>query len=163
MNMRDKIRTLADVFVDEIINVIAAEMTTALESRVIPPRAKRTMGAAQRTTRAVRGRAKGAKRDPKALAALTETLEAAIRANPGVGIERIGVATGIATKELALPVKKLLADGRIKTKGQRRATKYFPAGSKSAPSKKRKAPKKPRSASKKKAPKKTSKKTPKKK
>jgi hypothetical protein len=32
----------------------------------------------------------------------------------------------VSTRELNLPVKKLLATKAIKTKGQKRATQYFP-------------------------------------
>jgi hypothetical protein len=71
-------------------------------------------------------RPKGAKRDPKALAALTEKLGAFIKKTPGQRIEQIGKAMGTATKELALPVKKLLLAKKISTKGQKRATTYFP-------------------------------------
>lgn len=69
---------------------------------------------------------KGAKRDPGELEALTEKLAAYIKKNPGQRIEHIGKAIGASTKDLALPVKKLLAAKRVSTKGQRRATAYFP-------------------------------------
>jgi predicted transcriptional regulator len=60
------------------------------------------------------------------LEALTEKLGAFIKKNPGQRIEQIGKALGTPTKELALPVKKLLAAKRIATRGQKRSTKYFP-------------------------------------
>lgn len=71
-------------------------------------------------------RAKGAKRTPEELEALTKTLLAAIKKAPGSRIEEIGKTLGVATKELALPVAKLFDAKAIKTTGQRRATKYFP-------------------------------------
>ena len=37
----------------------------------------------------------------------------------------IGKTMNVATKELALPVQKLWAAKAIRTKGQKRATKYF--------------------------------------
>lgn len=70
-------------------------------------------------------RAKGAKRDPKMLQALTDRLGDFIKKNPGQRIEQIGKALGTPTKDLALPVKKLLAGKKISTKGQKRATTYF--------------------------------------
>ena len=42
-------------------------------------------------------------------------------------MEAIGKALGTPTKELNLPVKKLLSAKRIRTKGEKRATEYFPA------------------------------------
>jgi hypothetical protein len=72
------------------------------------------------------GLAKGQKRDPKVIEATTEKLLAHIRKNPGERIEPIGKALGIATKDLTLPVRKLIESKRVKTRGQRRATTYFP-------------------------------------
>jgi hypothetical protein len=82
---------------------------------------------ATRTAPIVRGRnrRKGEKRSSNELASLTSRLREYIAKNPGNGIEQIGKAIGSPTKELALPVKKLLADKAIRTRGQKRATKYF--------------------------------------
>ena len=71
-------------------------------------------------------RPKGAKRDPRVLEALTEKLGAFIKKNPGQRIEEIGKALGTRTKDLVLPVKKLIAAKKVSTKGEKRATKYFP-------------------------------------
>lgn len=71
-------------------------------------------------------RAKGEKRDPAVLEKLTEELASAIKAKPGLRIEQIAKTLGTSTKELALPAKKLIAAKKIKTRGERRATKYFP-------------------------------------
>jgi hypothetical protein len=77
--------------------------------------------------RAPRGR-KGQKRDPALLEALTEKLGSFIAKNPGQRIEQIGQSLGVATKDLALPVKKLILAKRVSTKGQKRATTYFAGG-----------------------------------
>ena len=42
-------------------------------------------------------------------------------------MEALGKALGVATKDLTIPVKKLLASKRIRTHGEKRATEYFPA------------------------------------
>jgi len=72
-------------------------------------------------------RAKGEKRSPQALTQLVGRLHSEIKAKPGLRMEQIANALGSSTKDLALPAKKLLAEKKIKTKGERRATKYFPA------------------------------------
>lgn len=68
----------------------------------------------------------GAKRDPAALAKLTDDLSFYIEKNPGKRIEEIAEVMGESTKDLALPIQKLLAAKRIKRTGTRRATRYFP-------------------------------------
>lgn len=71
-------------------------------------------------------KAKGEKRSPADLAALVDSVYTAIRATPGMGVEQIGKALAKPTKELGLPIKKLIKDRQITTKGQKRATRYFP-------------------------------------
>jgi hypothetical protein len=72
------------------------------------------------------GRRKGAKRSPKQLERVTEALLNHIKENPGERIEAIAKKIGMKTKELTLPVKKLVADKKIVRKGEKRATEYFP-------------------------------------
>ena len=81
---------------------------------------------ARGATRAVASRAKGAKRPPGEIETLTGELASYIKSNPGQRIEQIAKGIGTSTKELTLPVKKLLAKKAIKTRGQKRATQYFP-------------------------------------
>jgi hypothetical protein len=54
-----------------------------------------------------------------------------VRAEPGQRIEQLARAMGTATKEMALPVRKLIGDGVLRTEGARRATKYFPSDGRS--------------------------------
>jgi hypothetical protein len=79
------------------------------------------------TARPGRAKPKGAKRDPKELDALTRRLAEYIRAKPGQRIEQINQALGVATKDLQLPIKRLLGAKRITAKGQKRSTTYAPA------------------------------------
>jgi hypothetical protein len=84
--------------------------------------ARRGRGRARPTGR----RAKGQKRAPAELSALTTQLLAAIKRAPGSRIEQIGKAMSVPTRELTLPIRKLLADSSIKKRGQKRATAYYP-------------------------------------
>lgn len=72
-------------------------------------------------------RAPGAKRPPAELAKLVDRLGEYIKGHPGQRMETIGKAMGEPTKELNLPIKKLLAAKKIRSEGQKRATEYFPA------------------------------------
>ena len=76
--------------------------------------------------RAGRPRARGAKRSPEDLEALSEQLGSFVKANPGLRIEQINKQLGTTTKDLALPIRKLIAAGAISSKGQKRSTTYFP-------------------------------------
>jgi hypothetical protein len=73
-----------------------------------------------------RARAKGAKRSQDELERLTGRLLTYVKANAGQRIEQIAKGMGVSTRELNLPAKKLLANKSLKTKGQKRATQYFP-------------------------------------
>jgi DNA-binding NtrC family response regulator len=68
---------------------------------------------------------RGAKRSPKQLEHITEKLFTYVKENPGQRIEKVAADIGMRTKELTLPVKKLVADKKIATKGEKRATTYF--------------------------------------
>ncbi len=70
---------------------------------------------------------KGQKRDPKDLAKLVSIVEAHVKQHPGEGVEHIAPHLGVRTKEITLPIAKLLAGKKISRKGKKRATRYFPA------------------------------------
>jgi hypothetical protein len=69
---------------------------------------------------------RGAKRTSEDLEALSSQVASFVKANPGLRIEQINKALGTTTKDLALPIRKLLSESVITSKGQKRATTYFP-------------------------------------
>src|SRR5579862_8305653 len=75
----------------------------------------------------VRGgvRAKGAKRSSNELDKLADSFHGFVVKHPGLRIEQINKQLGTSTKDLALPIRKLISDGAIKTKGEKRSTQYF--------------------------------------
>jgi hypothetical protein len=144
-NVHDEVRTRIDAFVAELAGIVRQSALDAVRSALGEARAprggvraataevRRGGGAKSRADRrgapgaAARGRAKpGQKRDPKMLARLVERLQAHIAANPGERIEQINKALGVPTKDLNLPIKKLIRAGRITSKGQKRSTTYHP-------------------------------------
>lgn len=70
----------------------------------------------------------GQKRSPDEITKTTDKLLAYITKNSGQRIEEIAKGVGNSTKELTLPVKKLLNEKKISAKGEKRATRYFVAG-----------------------------------
>ncbi|HTQ05098.1 MAG TPA: hypothetical protein VMI54_14640 [Polyangiaceae bacterium] len=69
---------------------------------------------------------KGAKRPPDEIVKLTSRLLEYVKGHKGERIEQIAKGMSVSTRELNLPVKKLIAGKSIKTRGQKRATQYFP-------------------------------------
>ncbi|MBP6628895.1 MAG: hypothetical protein KBG28_07310 [Kofleriaceae bacterium] len=71
-------------------------------------------------------RGKGAKRSAGELDKLCDRVTTFVAAQPGLRIEQINKELGTSTRDLALPIRKLIADGAIRTEGAKRSTKYFP-------------------------------------
>jgi hypothetical protein len=69
---------------------------------------------------------RGAKRTSADLEALSERFASFVKSNPGLRIEQINKQLGTTTKDLALPIRKLISDGVITAKGQKRSTTYSP-------------------------------------
>jgi hypothetical protein len=69
---------------------------------------------------------RGAKRTAEDLEKLSEQFASFVKANPGLRIEQINKQLGTTTKDLALPIRKLISEGQISAKGQKRSTTYFP-------------------------------------
>jgi hypothetical protein len=109
---RAAIDTLESAFGERAARGVAAATTVAAASagtgRVGRPRGGR-----------------GAKRTAADLEALSERVATFVKANPGLRIEQINKELGTTTKDLALPIRKLIADGVINAKGQKRSTTYF--------------------------------------
>src|SRR5687768_8154564 len=136
--VNDQIRDRVEAFAAELTELIrAAAMETVAsalgESAVGGGRGRgRGRRAAAVVVRGGRrgaraaSREKGAKRPPQEIEKLTAKLGDYVKSNPGQRIEQIAKGMGTSTKELNLPVKKLIATKALKTRGQKRATQYFP-------------------------------------
>jgi hypothetical protein len=79
-----------------------------------------------------RGRGRGAKRTGDELERLADQFHSFVAKHPGLRIEQINKQLGTTTKDLALPIRKLISDGALKTKGTKRSTTYFPGSKKSS-------------------------------
>jgi hypothetical protein len=71
------------------------------------------------------GRRKGAKRTGDELDKLAEAFHVYVQKHPGLRIEQINKELDTSTKDLALPIRKMISDGSLKTKGSKRSTTYF--------------------------------------
>ncbi|MDB4958031.1 MAG: hypothetical protein JWO36_5600 [Myxococcales bacterium] len=72
-----------------------------------------------------------AKRGAEQMEAMKAKILRAIKDHPGKRSEELNAALGTTTKELALPLRQLVADKLVTTKGQRRGMTYYAKSSKS--------------------------------
>jgi len=47
-----------------------------------------------------------------------------VKKNPGLRIEQINAQLGTSTKDLVIPVRRLVASKLVRTKGEKRSTTY---------------------------------------
>jgi hypothetical protein len=128
---------VVDEFVAQITELAKSAAIETLRN-VLGTQTRRT-AAATSTASAGRVRGRGAKRSPDELDKLAERFQAFVKENPGLRIEQINKQLGTTTKDLALPIRKLLADGSVHAKGQKRSTTYFAGGGGGGGGRKRKA------------------------
>ena len=117
-----QIARLVDDFVAQVANMARKAAMETLESALTGN--KPVAGA--RSTAPRGARAKGAKRAADEIEGLQARAVEHIKSNPGQRVEQINRALGTTTKDLALPLKKLIGEGVIRSEGERRATTYFP-------------------------------------
>ncbi len=109
----------------------AAEVTAAIQMALGSASERRTAGVRTARTGSSKRKTKrnGGPRTPEQVAQYCEDLLAYISNNPGVRSEQIAEATKVTTGELALPLKRLVAEKRLKSAGKARGTVYTVAQS----------------------------------
>jgi hypothetical protein len=124
--MSNEVERLVREFTSKLEQVIRAQVVSEIDSAV---RAA-VQGVSGATRGAGRGRAiksaapSGGKRTPEQIAKTAAKLLAFISSNPGQRAEQIADGTKISTSEMALPIKRLLAEKKIKATGVARGTTY---------------------------------------
>ena len=127
MDIDTRIRGMIESFAGQLAALIReSAMETVRDALGGSGRGKRSAG--DRGVSAVSFgalRPKGQKRDPEELSKLRDRLLEFIKTNPGLRIEQIAEGLKTSTRELNLPAKKLISEKLVKTRGQKRATRYF--------------------------------------
>lgn len=131
-----RLQKLVDAFVQDITRVAHDAARDILRRALAPaglasPPAAPTAATRPAPTRAKRS-APGAmrpsgRRAPAAIDATKTMLLDAIAKTPGQRFEDIRAALGGDRASLQLPLRKLVAEGAVKSKGVKRATRYYPA------------------------------------
>ena len=128
----DRIRGMLEAFAGDLANLIRESAMQSVRDALggePPARGGRRGGGGGgggTASAASRRVAKGAKRPPDEIVKLTAQLLDYVKTNKGERIEQIAKGMGVSTRELNLPVKKLIGAKSIRTRGQKRATQYFP-------------------------------------
>lgn len=124
----EEVREAVETFVEQLTGLIQRaaleSVQSALNGGSSPARRGPKRAASQPALGSERYEA-SAKRSPAELTALIKKLHSHIAKHPGLRIEKIGAGLGVPTKALVLPVKRLISEKKITTKGQKRATVYF--------------------------------------
>jgi hypothetical protein len=123
-NLQIQVNARVEAFVAEITELARAAAYQTLSSALEGGQLVSGRGA----TTLLRGR-RGGKRTGDEIAQMAGAFLSHVIANPGQRMEHIARELGLPTPELTLPVKKLLADGKLRIEGQKRATQYYPADS----------------------------------
>lgn len=143
-NSNDRIRSLTENFVRELEQAIRESALESVQSALLgglaPAPTKRgpkpAGTAAPRRARKTSG--KRGKRTPEQVEADGKNAVDFVRSNPGCPVGDIGTALGLSTKDLRLPLLRLVEAGTLRTEGQKRGTKYFTGGGKAKRAKKSK-------------------------
>jgi len=123
----EQIRGMLEAFASDLAGLIReSAMQTVRDALGGVPSGRGSAKRGVRGAPAGRRLPKGAKRPPGEIAKLTGRLLDYVKGHKGERIEQIAKGMSVTTRELNLPVKKLLADKSIRTRGQKRATQYFP-------------------------------------
>jgi hypothetical protein len=128
------IETLIQEFVVNLRRAIAQEAAQAFavaggggESHQPNPRGKpgpRPKGVISSVAKPAKKAKGGGKRTTEEIEAQGKTIVAHLKKTPAQGAEQLGVALGLGTAELALPIIKLIESKQIKFTGQKRGRKY---------------------------------------
>lgn len=126
--------------INERIDEFVAQITELAKQAALETLESGLAGGARRgsdkvLTGGTRTRRKSGKRSPEEIQETAEELLNYIRENQGQRMEAIAKALGSTTKDLTLPIKKLLQQGLVRVEGQKRATSYYPAPPKTKNSK----------------------------
>ena len=121
-NLQNQVNARVEAFVAEITELARAAAYQALSGALD----QRQLTGGRGVTTSLRVR-KGGKRTAEEIAQMADAFLAYVTTNPGQRMEHIARELDLATPELTLPVKKLLADRKLRVEGQKRATQYYPA------------------------------------
>jgi hypothetical protein len=125
MNELDRlIRARLEAFVAELTELVKQSVLDAV-SDAVGGKARSPEPARASEARDKNSDGRGQKRSAAELERLASSIAGFVAKHPGSSAIEIAGALDVTTKELVLPVKKLLSDGLLVRKGRKRGTKYY--------------------------------------
>ena len=103
---------------------LSSDVTVAIQSALGGALAGRG-GAGRNGVARARKATRGGKRSPEQIEKLAAQLYSYIEKNPDQRAEQIAEASKLSTGELVVPIRRLLAEKKIKAKGKARGTTYI--------------------------------------
>jgi hypothetical protein len=88
----------------------------------------RPKGSGAKSKAASQRKVAGGRRSSADVDSLAAAVLSAVKDSPGQGVTDIATALGVTSKDLRLPIQKLLAEKKLKTTGQKRGTRYHAGG-----------------------------------
>jgi hypothetical protein len=131
------IRTRIEDFLNEMSQLVKSSALEAVHAALGGTGAaasaarRRGPGRPRKAAAAAAPAARGGKRDRRSaedVQATADAFLAYVKSNEGQRLEEISRGLGRPSKELKLPVIKLMQAGSLRTEGQKRGTKYFAGG-----------------------------------
>ena len=132
--IEDQIRARIETFIDELSSLVRRAAVEAVESALDEDggraKGKTVAGnSARKRSTSKRSSGKRIRRSSEEIAKLSERVLAQVKANPGLRMEELAKGLRKETKDLRRSVQDLVASKKLRTKGQKRATQYFPTAS----------------------------------
>jgi hypothetical protein len=126
---KDEIQTLLQSFTSELTTLVRRSTFQQLQEVLNGLQGGTATSTKPRTVKIVRMGKKsgGGKRTTEQVAEFGASLLAFIKQNPGQRGEQIAQALKTDVKTMRLPILRLIAEKKVKTKGQRRGMTYFAA------------------------------------
>jgi ElaB/YqjD/DUF883 family membrane-anchored ribosome-binding protein len=118
--IREKIETFVQEL-NELVREAALDAVSEALGSSSRPRKKSQAGKPR-----IAPRVSGQKRTQTEIDRMAKSAQSYVEKHPGEGVIAIAKALGVTSKDLVLPMKKLLAGGTLMTRGNKRATKYYP-------------------------------------
>ena len=136
-NIQQQIEARVQAFVLEVSELVRSSALDAVASalgggssvgggarRGRPVGSKNKASGAAAAPAATGKRGKRGKRTSEEVDAMAARILEHVKKNPGANVEGMAKAFNLKSKDLTLPINKLLTGKKVKTVGQRRGTKY---------------------------------------